>query len=128
MASRQLFFQARLKFIFCVFAAVLLSPKEVALTKPYSGLEIGFAESKIKPAREAVPFGVVTLTLPVEPVPTTAVTVVELITLNDGATAPPKLTAVTKVRFSPKIVTIVPLPADVGVNELITGIGFSTVG
>jgi hypothetical protein len=62
---------------------------------------------------------VVTLTLPLVPEPTTAVIEVALTTVNDEAAVPPKLTAVTPVKFVPVIVTVVPVFADVGVKEVI---------
>ena len=75
----------------------------------------------INPANDAVPAGVVTLTLPVAPAPTMAVMLVEEFTTNDAAATPPKLTAVTPVKFVPVIVTVVPVPADVGVNDEMVG-------
>ena len=77
----------------------------------------------VNPESVAVPPGAVTLTLPLVPLATTAVMDVALTTLNEVAAVPPKLTAVAPVRFVPVIVTVVPLAADVGVNEVITGAG-----
>ena len=77
----------------------------------------------VNPESVAVPPGVVTLTLPLVPLATTAVMDVALTTLNEAAAVPPKLTAVAPVKLVPVIVTVVPLPADVGVKELITGAG-----
>src|SRR5688572_26415460 len=42
-------------------------------------------------------------------------------TVNDAAAVPPKLTAVVPVKFVPVMVTVVPLIADVGVNEVMVG-------
>ena len=50
--------------------------------------------------------GVVTLTKPVEPEPTTAVIVVELTTINELAATPPKETAVAPEKSVPVIVTV----------------------
>ena len=70
-----------------------------------------------------MPFDVVTLTLPVAPVPTTAVMLVALTTVNEVAAVPPKLTAVAPVKFVPVIVTVCPVPAEVGLNDVIVGGG-----
>jgi hypothetical protein len=83
-------------------------------------LMVGAAE---KPVRVAAPPGVVTATLPVVPLPTTAVMVVAPTTVKEEAAVPPKLTAVAPVKLVPVIVTVAPEPADVGVNEVIVGAG-----
>ena len=70
-----------------------------------------------------MPFDVVTLTLPVAPVPTTAVMLVALTTVNEVAAIPPKLTAVAPVKFVPVIVTVCPVPAEIGLNDAIVGGG-----
>ena len=77
----------------------------------------------VNPVLLALPFDVVTLTLPVAPVPTTAVMLVALTTVNEVAAAPPKLTAVAPVKFVPVMVTVCPVPAEVGLNEVIVGRG-----
>ena len=66
----------------------------------------GVAVTKVNPVLLAMPFDVVTLILPVAPVPTTAVMLVALTTVNDVAAVPPKLTAVAPVKFVPVIVTV----------------------
>lgn len=63
----------------------------------------------------------ITVTLPDAPPPTTAVIVVELTTLNDAAGNTPNLTDVTPLKFEPVMVTVVPVPALVGVKEEIVG-------
>lgn len=65
----------------------------------------------------------VTETFPDAPLPTTAVIVVELTTVNDDAATPPKLTAVEPVKFIPVIVTVAPVPADWGLKEKTCGMG-----
>lgn len=75
----------------------------------------------VNPAREAVPAGVVTLTVPDAPAPTTASILVGELTVNEVAAVPPKLTAVVPVKFVPVIATVVPVPAAVGVKEVIVG-------
>ena len=83
----------------------------------------GVADINVNPALLAMPFAVVTFTLPVEPAPTTAVILVALTTVNEVAAVPPKLTAVAPVKFVPVIVTVCPVPAEVGLNEAIVGGG-----
>ena len=77
----------------------------------------------VNPALLTMPFAVVTLTLPVAPAPTTAVILVALTTVNEVAAVPPKLTAVVPVKFVPVIVTVCPVPAEVGLNDAIVGGG-----
>ena len=66
----------------------------------------GVADIKVNPVLLALPFGVVTLTLPVVPAATTAVILVALTTVNEVAIVPPKLTAVAPVKLVPVIVTV----------------------
>ena len=77
----------------------------------------------VNPAKDAVPPGVVTDTLPDAPAPTTAVTVFALTTVNELAAVAPKLTAVAPVKLLPLIVTVIPVLAVVGVKEVMTGEG-----
>ena len=63
----------------------------------------------------------VTLTLPLVPLATTAVTLVALATLNDAASVPPKLTAVVPVKAVPVMVTVAPVGADAGEKEVMVG-------
>ena len=56
-----------------------------------------------------------TLTEPDAPLPTTAVMVVESMTVKAAAGTPPKLTAVAVVRFVPFIVTVESLAAAAGI-------------
>ncbi|MEI6565629.1 MAG: hypothetical protein WCR20_03060 [Verrucomicrobiota bacterium] len=73
------------------------------------------------PAREAVPPGVVTLTLPEAPPATMAVIWVSEFTVIEEAAIPPKLTAVAPVRFVPVMTTEVEFPPLTGVNEPMEG-------
>ena len=66
----------------------------------------GVADINVNPALLAMPFSVVTLTLPVAPAPTTAVILVALTTVNEVAAVPPKLTAVAPVKSVPVMVTV----------------------
>jgi hypothetical protein len=71
----------------------------------------------------AVPPGVVIDITPVVPLATTAVMLVALTTVKEVAAVPPKLTAVAPVKSVPVMVTVAPLAADDGVNELMLGAG-----
>ena len=73
------------------------------------------------PELVAVPPGVVAETVPVVPLPTTAVIWVAEFTMKLAAAVPPKVTDVAPVRLVPVMITEVPLPPDAGVNELIVG-------
>ena len=69
----------------------------------------------------AVPPGAVAESLPVAPLPATAVMVVGESTVKLAAAVPPMLISLTWSRLVPVIVTNVPLPPLVGVKELILG-------
>ena len=83
---------------------------------------------KVKPVLIAVPLGLVTLTDPVEPLPTTAVMVVELTIINDETAVKPNETAVTLAlsKLVPVMVTVCPWAADVGVKLTIVGVAAKT--
>ncbi len=66
----------------------------------------------------AVPLDVVTVILPVAPLPTVAFMVVVLFTVKEAAAVPPMVTAVTPVKFVPVMVTTVPALPLLGVNEV----------
>lgn len=59
----------------------------------------------------------------VAPAGTTAVTVVELTTVNELASTPLNLTEVVPVKFLPVIVTVLPTDAVPGLKELMLGLG-----
>ena len=63
----------------------------------------------VKPDREPVPTGLVTLTSPLAPVPTVAAMVLSLSTEKDLALTPPNLTEVVPRKPVPEIVTTLPL-------------------
>jgi hypothetical protein len=91
-------------------------------TEPLDGLkEVMTGGGIVNPANTAVPPGVVTLTFPEAPAASTAVMLVAETTLKEVAAAPPKLTAVAPVKFVPVKVTVAPVAALVGVNEVIVG-------
>ena len=71
----------------------------------------------------AVPPGVVTLIVPVAPVPTVAVSEVELVTVKEDVAVPPTVTAVAPVKLVPVMVTTVPVPPLLGVKDVIVGAG-----
>lgn len=93
-------------------------------TTPDVGVnDVTVGPAMVKPAEVAVPEGVVTEMLPEVPLATTAVMLVALVTVNEVAAVPPKLTAVAPVKLVPVIVTVAPEPADVGVNDVMVGGG-----
>jgi hypothetical protein len=51
--------------------------------------------------------------------------VVALITENEVAAVPPKLTAVAPVKFVPEMVTVVPCAEEIGLKEVIVGIAIT---
>jgi hypothetical protein len=51
------------------------------------------------------------------------VILVALTTVNEVAAVPPKLTAVAPVKFVPVIVTVCPVPAEIGLKDVIVGGG-----
>jgi len=79
------------------------------------------AGMKVKPARLAVPSGVETDTLPVDPAPTTASIVVADVTVKETAAVPPNVTDVVPVKLVPVMVTKEPAPLANGVNDVIVG-------
>jgi len=98
----------------------------VIVTEEPTGPEVGVTEvifggPNTKPASEPVPLFVVTLTLPFEPLPTTADMEVDELTVNDAAGVPPNFTEVAPVKFNPRMVTIVPAFPKVGEKELMIG-------
>ena len=68
----------------------------------------------MNPAWLAVPDGVVTLTDPELPAPTTAFIEVAEITVKELAAVPPKLTAVALVKLVPVMVIVVPVAPEKG--------------
>jgi hypothetical protein len=99
----------------------------VRVTQPPTAVEVGEKEviagggEKVNPAKVAVPPAVVTETLPEVPLATIAVMDVLLTTVYEVAAVPPKLTAVAPVKLVPVMVTVFPIAAVVGVNEVIVG-------
>jgi hypothetical protein len=83
-----------------------------------SGVGVGM---KLNPARVAVPPGVVTTTLPLAPVPTTAVILVVLLTQNSLAATAPNVTEVAPLKLVPLMTTICSGLAEVGLKEVIVG-------
>ena len=75
----------------------------------------------LNPAKIPTPALLVTATLPLAPLPTTAVITESFITENELAAVPPKLAAVALVKELPLIVMVVPVGAVVGVNEVMVG-------
>ena len=94
-------------------------------SQPYVGVktEIVGGGKKVKPDKLAVPPASVMLTLPLAPLPTTAVIVVALTTEKEPTAAPPKLTAVVPVKFDPVMVIVFPADAVTGVKEVMVAAG-----
>jgi hypothetical protein len=80
---------------------------------------------KVKPAKEAVPPGVVKLTAPPEPVPTIATMEVEETTVNAATGVPPNVMADVLLKLVPVILINAPAAAVVGANEVIVGAGIN---
>jgi hypothetical protein len=92
------------------------------LMPPLMGLKeiiVGGGGTNVNSALVAIPAGVVILTAPDAPFPTTAVMVVGFTTTKDEAGIPPKLTAVAPVKLVPVIVTIVAVVPLAGVKDVI---------
>ena len=108
----------------CPPAPPVVVPLTVAQPiRPVVGTGVGAGWVKVNPARAMVPFGAVTDILPLDPVPTLAVILVEETMVYDVAGVPPKLTDVAPVKLVPVMVTVAPLAADVGEKEVIEGAG-----
>jgi hypothetical protein len=104
-----------------VMVTVSPAPADDGVNEPMLGAGI-----KVKLLEElAVPPGVVTDIIPVVPLATTAVMLVAFTTVKEVAAVPPKLTAVAPVKLVPIMVTIAPVAADDGVNELMVGAGIN---
>ena len=69
----------------------------------------------------AIPPGPVTSKFPLPPDPTTAFIELGEVTVNEFADKPPKLTALTPVKFVPVIVIRAPVLPNTGEKEFITG-------
>ena len=76
----------------------------------------------MNPLLVPTPMEVVTDTLPLAPLPTVAVIVLESTTVNEAAAVPPKRTAVAPVKKLPLMSTAVPLAPEVGEKLLTTGV------
>ena len=75
------------------------------------------------PVLVAVPPAVVTVIVPVAPLPTVAVMVLSFTTVKAVADAPPKATAVAPVKPLPVILSTAPTPPLAGVNAVMAGAG-----
>jgi hypothetical protein len=110
---------------FTAVAPVRLLPLMITLAKleaeDGTTLEITGVLAKVNPVRVAVTPDTVTVTEPVDPVPTTAVICVAELTVKLAAAVPPKLTALAFVKLVPVIVTDAPAAAVTGVKEVIVG-------
>ena len=78
---------------------------------------------KVNPLSDAVPLGVVKLTAPEEPLPTTAIIEVLETTVKEVTGVPPRVMADVLLKLVPVILMIAPAAAVVGVNVVIVGAG-----
>jgi hypothetical protein len=76
---------------------------------------------KVNKPEFTVPYAVVTLMLPVAPVPKNAVITDDETTVNEVAATPPKLTAVVPRKFKPVIVMVDPAEAESGETLFMLG-------
>lgn len=110
---------------FTAVAPVRLLPLMITLAKldaeAGTTLEITGVLTKVNPASVAVTPDTVTVTEPVDPVPTTAVICVAELTMKLCAAVPPKLTLLALVKLVPIIVTDAPEVAVTGVKEVMVG-------
>ena len=104
------------------FAPLIVTIAPVAALVGVNDAMVGIG-MYVNPANDIVPPGVVTTTLPVVPLATTAVMLVADTTVNEEAGVPPKLTAVAPLKLVPVIVTVVPVAAFVGANDAMVGAG-----
>jgi len=81
---------------------------------PAKSVMIREVVTKKNPVFEPLPPVPVTVTAPVEPLPTTAVIWVVETTVKELAAVPPNVTEVMAVKFVPVIVTVCPLVAELG--------------
>jgi hypothetical protein len=79
----------------------------------------------IKPFKLAVPPGVVKLSTPEDPLPTTATIVVDETTVNEVTGVPPRVIADVASKLLPVIVIIAPVAAAVGVKDVMMGAGIN---
>ncbi len=77
----------------------------------------------INPFKLAEPPGVVRLSAPEEPLPTTARMEVEETTVNDVTEVPPRVMADVLEKSEPEMEISVPAPAEVGEKDMIVGGG-----
>ncbi len=77
---------------------------------------------KLNPGKVAEPLAVVTLTLPLAPLPTIALILEALVTTNDAAGVSPKLTEEVPVKLVPLMVIDVPVVPSVGLKVVMVGI------
>jgi hypothetical protein len=105
----------------------MLPPAVTGLLLPATGAAGTGITVKI-PLLTAMPEGVVTLMVPVVPLPTVAVICVAELTVNEMAAVPPMLTAVAPVKFVPVMLTVaVPAQPEAGVKKVIVGAITTTV-
>ena len=112
-----------------VMADVLLKLVPVILINAPAAAVLGAnavivgAGIKVKPAKEAVPPGVVRLTAPEDPIPTIATIEVDEMTVKERTDVPPNVKANVPSKFVPVILINAPAAAVVGAKEVMVGGG-----
>ena len=114
-----------------VMAKVLLKLVPVIVMSAPAAAEVGAnavivgAGINVNPASDAVPPGVVRLTAPEEPLPTTAIMDVEETTVNELTGVPPNVMVEVLLKLVPVMVIKAPAAAVVGANAVIVGAGMN---
>jgi hypothetical protein len=108
--------------VFSKFVPVIFMSVPAAAMVGVNEVIVG-AGMKVNPASDAVPPGVVKLTAPEEPLPTTAMIDVEETTVNELTGVPPNVITEVFSKFVPVMLMSVPVAATVGVKEVIVGGG-----
>jgi hypothetical protein len=106
------------------FVPVIVMSAPAAAVVGANAVIVG-AGMNVNPASEAEPPGVVKLTAPVAPVPTTATMEVEETTVNELTGVPPNVMAEVLLKLVPVIVIKAPAAAVVGANAVIVGGGMN---
>jgi hypothetical protein len=100
-------------------AAAVVGAKAVIVG---AGINEG-AGIKVNPAKDALPPGVVKLSVPVDPIPTVATIEEAETTLKDVTGVPPSVMAEVLLKLVPVILMIAPAAAVVGAKAVIVGAG-----
>lgn len=108
------------------FIPVITTVSPAAAATGANEVIVGAGATNTKPSTSAKPPREESVTLPVEPnSETTARMSVSARTVNEAAVTPPKRTAVTPLKFAPRISTWSPGPPLRGSNDVIVGAGIN---